>query len=88
MRRADETMLRFAFRRCHDYIHGNEGLPEDAAFWQFLYVLFAKLYDEEQVRRARPGHPLLVDSSDLRLLAKDDAGSPPSPIASGSSSPR
>ncbi|MGW5651103.1 methylation-associated defense system DNA methyltransferase MAD2 [Streptomyces humi] len=76
VRRADETMLRFAFRRCHDYIHGNEGLPKDAAFWQFLYVLFAKLYDEEQVREQERESRFYVDSSDLRLLAKSDAGSP------------
>ncbi|MFB7643192.1 restriction endonuclease subunit M [Streptomyces sp. NPDC056084] len=76
MRRADETMLRFAFRRCHDYIHGNEGLPKDAAFWQFLYVLFAKLYDEEVAREKGQDPRFYVDSSDLKLLAKDDAGSP------------
>lgn len=50
MRHADEYMLRFAFRRCHNFIHGNEGLPKDAAFWQFLYVLFAKIHDERLVR--------------------------------------
>lgn len=75
MRRADETMLRFAFRRCHDYIHGNEGLPKDAAFWQFLYVLFAKLYDEELVREKGQDTRFYVNSADLKLLAKDDAGS-------------
>ncbi|MFC4493507.1 restriction endonuclease subunit M [Streptomyces ovatisporus] len=77
MRRADETMLRFAFRRCHDYIHGNEGLPKDAAFWQLLYVLFAKMYDEERVReRGQDASRFYVDSSDLRLLASRDTGSP------------
>ena len=30
MRRADPVMLRTAFRRCHNYIHGNEGMPKDA----------------------------------------------------------
>lgn len=44
--RADPTMLRTAFRRCHDFIHGNEGMPKDAAFWQFLYLIFCKIYDE------------------------------------------
>ena len=44
--RADEVMLRTAFRRCHDFIHGNEGMPKDAAFWQFLYLIFCKIYDE------------------------------------------
>ena len=32
MRRADPVMLRTAFRRCHNYIHGNEGMPKDAAY--------------------------------------------------------
>ena len=44
-------MLKTVFRRCHNYVHGNEGLPKDAAFWQFLYILFAKMYDEQVVRR-------------------------------------
>ncbi len=48
MRRADPEMLRVAFRRCHNYIHGNEGMPKDAAFWQFLYLIFCKMYDEQR----------------------------------------
>ncbi|WP_239395155.1 class I SAM-dependent DNA methyltransferase [Frankia sp. CiP3] len=51
MRRGEAAMLKTVFRRCHNYVHGNEGLPKDAAFWQFLYVLFAKIYDEQKVRR-------------------------------------
>ena len=51
-RRADPEMLRTAFRRCHNFIHGNEGMPKDAAFWQFLYLIFCKMYDE----RARRDH--------------------------------
>lgn len=53
LRRADPEMLRTAFRRCHNYIHGNEGMPKDAAFWQFLYLIFAKLHDERQPNDAR-----------------------------------
>lgn len=53
LRRADPEMLRTAFRRCHNYIHGNEGMPKDAAFWQFLYLIFAKLHDERQANEAR-----------------------------------
>jgi type I restriction enzyme M protein len=45
---ADPDMLKITFRRCHNYIHGNEGMPKDAAFWQFLYLIFCKMYDEEQ----------------------------------------
>jgi type I restriction enzyme M protein len=53
MRRADPVMLRTAFRRCHNYIHGNEGMPKDAAFWQFLYLIFCKMYDERRVGEHR-----------------------------------
>ena len=53
MRRADPVMLRIAFRRCHNYIHGNEGMPKDAAFWQFLYLIFCKMYDERRVGEHR-----------------------------------
>jgi type I restriction enzyme M protein len=53
LRRGEAGMLKTAFRRCHNYIHGNEGMPKDAAFWQFLYLLFAKMYDEQESLRAR-----------------------------------
>ena len=43
---ADNEMLKIAFRRCHNFIHGNEGMPKDAAFWQFLYLIFCKMHDE------------------------------------------
>ncbi|HLO97768.1 MAG TPA: N-6 DNA methylase [Fimbriimonas sp.] len=52
-RPADPEMLRTAFRRCHDYIHGNEGMPKDAAFWQFLYLIFCKLHDEGKPKDSR-----------------------------------
>lgn len=43
---ADSEMLKVTFRRCHNFIHGNEGMPKDAAFWQFLYLIFCKMHDE------------------------------------------
>jgi type I restriction enzyme M protein len=46
VRPGDENALRRAFQRCHNFIHGNEGMPKDAAFWQLLYLIFAKMYDE------------------------------------------
>jgi type I restriction enzyme M protein len=52
-RRADPEMLRTAFRRCHNFIHGNEGMPKDAAFWQFLYLIFCKMHDERSARHRR-----------------------------------
>lgn len=54
LRRADPEMLKIAFRRCHNYIHGNEGMPKDAAFWQFLYLIFAKMHDEKRPRDQPP----------------------------------
>lgn len=53
MRRADPAMLRIAFRRCHNYIHGNEGMPKDAAFWQFLFLIFCKMHDERRLGEHR-----------------------------------
>jgi type I restriction enzyme M protein len=46
IRIADREMLKITFRRCHNYIHGNEGMPKDVAFWQFLYLIFCKMHDE------------------------------------------
>lgn len=54
LRRADRDMLLTAFRRCHNYIHGNEGMPKDVAFWQFLYLIFAKLHDERRPKEQPP----------------------------------
>ncbi|GMU64623.1 MAG: hypothetical protein AMXMBFR36_08970 [Acidobacteriota bacterium] len=54
LRRADRDMLLTTFRRCHNYIHGNEGMPKDAAFWQFLYLIFAKLHDERRPKDQPP----------------------------------
>jgi type I restriction enzyme M protein len=50
---ADAEMLKITFRRCHNYIHGNEGMPKDAAFWQFLYLIFCKMHDEGLRSRQR-----------------------------------
>ncbi|MEZ6082261.1 MAG: type I restriction enzyme HsdR N-terminal domain-containing protein, partial [Pirellulaceae bacterium] len=46
--KTDPEALKQAFRRCHNYIHGNEGVAKDKAFWLFLYLIFAKMYDERQ----------------------------------------
>jgi type I restriction enzyme M protein len=54
LRKADPEMLLTAFRRCHNYIHGNEGMPKDAAFRQFLFLIFAKLHDERRRRDEPP----------------------------------
>ena len=38
--------LLFAFRRCHNYIAGNEGLHKTEAFWELLKIIFCKIEDE------------------------------------------
>ncbi len=52
-RPGEESGLRRAFQRCHNFIHGNEGMPKDAAFWQFLYLIFAKMWDEKHNRNEK-----------------------------------
>lgn len=36
------------FKRCHDYIYGNEGRTKDA-FWQLLNLIFCKIHDEKKM---------------------------------------
>lgn len=36
----------FAFRRCHNYIAGNQGLRKPQAFWELLKLIFCKIHDE------------------------------------------
>lgn len=38
--------LLFAFRRCHNYIAGSEGMHKDEAFLELLKMIFAKIEDE------------------------------------------
>ncbi len=42
-----ETLAQ-TFRRCHDYIYGNQGLDKMPAFWEFLRLIFCKMYDEQR----------------------------------------
>lgn len=43
---ATSDALLFAFRRCHNYIAGNQGLPKPQAFWELLKLIFCKIHDE------------------------------------------
>ncbi len=53
--RPDRVMLRIAagesllstFKRCHDYIYGNQGKIK-TAFWELLNLIFCKIYDERR----------------------------------------
>lgn len=39
--------LRDVFRRCHNYIYANQGLPKDQAFHELLKLIFCKVHDEQ-----------------------------------------
>lgn len=43
---ANDTLIR-TFKRCHDYIYGNEGRKKDA-FWELLNLIFCKIFDEKR----------------------------------------
>lgn len=43
---ANESLVK-TFKRCHDYIFGNEGMKK-TAFWELLNLIFCKLYDEKR----------------------------------------
>lgn len=46
LRKAASDSLLFAFRRCHNYIAGNQGLQKSEAFMELLKVIFCKIQDE------------------------------------------
>ena len=41
-----EDELVSVFRRCHNYIHGNQGFPKDRAFNELQKIIFCKVQDE------------------------------------------
>jgi len=47
LRVATGNNLLNAFKRCHDYIHANQGGSKEQIFWEFLKILFAKIEDEQ-----------------------------------------
>jgi len=48
LREAIGDNLKFTFRRCHDYIAGNQGLQKPEAFWELLKIIFCKIDDERE----------------------------------------
>ena len=49
LRLATGDNLLLAFKRCHNYIAGNQGLQKPEAFWELLKVIFAKIEDERSL---------------------------------------
>lgn len=74
MRKADRESLRFAFRRCHNFLHGNEGHGKEQAFRQFLILIFCKLHDErrpsKEERLFRVGFKEPFDDNGRRAIRK------------------
>lgn len=54
LRKAVSGSLRQAFKRCHDYIYANRGGSNEAVFWEFLKIVFAKIEDERAMLAAEP----------------------------------
>ena len=52
---ASGLSLRQAFQRCHDYIFANRGGSNEAIFWEFLKIVFAKIQDERVLQQAEAG---------------------------------
>ncbi len=46
LRSATSDALLFTFKRCHNYIAGNQGLQKPEAFWELLKIIFCKIEDE------------------------------------------
>jgi type I restriction enzyme M protein len=46
---AGDSLLR-SFKHCHDYL-STHGFRDDKGFWQLLYLIFAKILDEQQSKR-------------------------------------
>lgn len=42
--------LRETVLRCHDYLYGNQSMTAPRAFSELVKLIFAKIYDEQQVR--------------------------------------
>jgi type I restriction enzyme M protein len=53
LRIATGSNLLNAFKRCHDFIHANQGGSKEQIFWEFLKILFAKIEDEQHEGRPR-----------------------------------
>ena len=60
LREATGDNLKYVFRRCHDYIAGNQGLQKPEAFWELLKIIFCKIEDE------RDGNLAFYTTSDER----------------------
>ena len=73
---ASSDALLFAFRRCHNYIAGNQGLQKPQAFWELLKLIFCKIHDErnsEDVEFYAAGNERTSINGQLKVKKRIDA---------------
>lgn len=68
--------LRDVFRRCHNYVYANQGLPKDQAFHELLKLIFCKVHDEQttsgEMRFDVTGEERRSDVGQRRLRKRTD----------------
>lgn len=64
--KAYEDNLLFTFRTCHNIIYMNEGMQKQPAFFEFLKIIFCKIYDERNL-----GEPIEFFTSSKERNYKD-----------------
>lgn len=62
--------LLFAFRRCHNYITGQEGKQKTEAFWELLKLIFTKIEDERSKEINFYATPSERESASVATAAK------------------
>ena len=60
--------MQSSFRRCHNYIHGNQGLQKEAAFHELLKLIFCKVQDESDI--ANPLRFFIGNQESLSMLGR------------------
>lgn len=69
--RATGDNLLFAFRRCHNYIAGTEGMHKSEAFWELLKLIFCKIEDERSSVLQFYVNSTELSSANSSVAAKD-----------------
>ncbi len=70
LRPATGDNLLFAFRRCHNYIAGNQGLQKPEAFWELLKLIFCKIEDERSESETLQFYVSQTERSSMSSQAK------------------
>ena len=79
LRPASGVSLRQAFQRCHNYIYARRGGSNEAIFWEFLKVVFAKIQDERCLRKAQAAGK--EEERLFRIASLDERNDPEKAVA-------